>query len=111
MFGIGLGELIIIVLAVLIFVKPRDFPGFLRKLGYFYRKLRIFYEDAMDYMDQVANLKVPKSHDNAATGAKPQPAKSTTQGSSNTVAKKAKHKAKAPRRRQTKPQAKTPAEK
>lgn len=38
MFGIGIGEIVLIVVAVLIFVRPRDLPRFLRKLGMFYRK-------------------------------------------------------------------------
>jgi Sec-independent protein translocase protein TatA len=33
MFGIGGSELLIIVLAIVIFINPKDFPAFARKLG------------------------------------------------------------------------------
>ncbi len=40
MFQIGLPEFIIIALLVLIFVNPREFPGFMRKLGKLFAQLK-----------------------------------------------------------------------
>lgn len=40
MFGLGFWELAIIALVVLIFVKPEDLPKILRKIGYYYGRIK-----------------------------------------------------------------------
>jgi len=39
MFGLGLWEIVVIVVAVIIFIRPRDLPTFLRNLGKMYRRI------------------------------------------------------------------------
>ena len=38
MFGIGAAELGIIILVILIFIRPKDIPGIMRKVGALYRR-------------------------------------------------------------------------
>jgi Sec-independent protein translocase protein TatA len=33
MFGIGFSELVVILLAIIVFVNPKDLPAFVRKVG------------------------------------------------------------------------------
>ncbi|MBN1697897.1 MAG: twin-arginine translocase TatA/TatE family subunit [Spirochaetales bacterium] len=40
MFGLGIWEILLILMAVIIFIKPEDLPGFFRKAGYLYGNLR-----------------------------------------------------------------------
>ena len=40
MFGLGFWEIAIIALVILIFAKPEDLPKILRKIGYYYGKLK-----------------------------------------------------------------------
>jgi Sec-independent protein translocase protein TatA len=40
MFGIGFGELIVILLAVIVFINPKDLPAFVRKVGRAWGELR-----------------------------------------------------------------------
>ncbi|MBN1412267.1 MAG: hypothetical protein JW969_15585 [Spirochaetales bacterium] len=39
MFGLGIVEILIIVLVAMVFLKPEDLPGAFRKLGKFYAQL------------------------------------------------------------------------
>ena len=40
MFGIGLWELIIIGIVIIVFIKPKDLPRFMRKIGKIYKDLQ-----------------------------------------------------------------------
>ncbi len=40
MFGLGFWEIIVILLMVIVFVKPKDLPRFARKIGRYYGKFR-----------------------------------------------------------------------
>lgn len=40
MFGLGIWEIVIIIVAILIFIKPEDLPGFFRKVGRIYGQIR-----------------------------------------------------------------------
>jgi sec-independent protein translocase protein TatB len=40
MFGLGFWEIAIIALVTLIFVKPEDLPKILRKIGYYYGRVK-----------------------------------------------------------------------
>jgi sec-independent protein translocase protein TatB len=40
MFGLGFWEIAIIALVTLIFVKPEDLPKILRKIGYYYGRIK-----------------------------------------------------------------------
>ena len=47
MFGLGIGELIIIVIIIIIFVKPEDMPKFFRKVGKLYGELKKYNDDIL----------------------------------------------------------------
>jgi Sec-independent protein translocase protein TatA len=44
MFGLGLWEIIIILLIAVVFIRPRDLPKIVRKIGYYYGRWREFSE-------------------------------------------------------------------
>lgn len=52
MFGIGASELIIIGLAVVVFVKPEDLPGFFRKVAKIVAQAKKIYNEALSVKDQ-----------------------------------------------------------
>jgi len=45
MFGMGLGELVVVAMVALVVIGPRDLPVYLRKAGAFARKLRVLATD------------------------------------------------------------------
>jgi Sec-independent protein translocase protein TatA len=47
MFGLGIGELAIIVIIIIIFVKPEDLPKFFRKVGRLYAELKKYNDDLL----------------------------------------------------------------
>ncbi len=53
MFGLGLWEIVIIVVAAIIFIRPRDLPTFLRNLGKLYRRITDLYKNMSDMMKNV----------------------------------------------------------
>ena len=55
MFGLGLWEIVIIVVAAIIFIRPRDLPTFLRNLGKLYRRITDLYKDMSEMMKNVEN--------------------------------------------------------
>ena len=62
MFGIGFGEIILVLLIAIIFVRPEDLPKFLRSAGKLYGQLRKMYREVIEVKD-----KVIKEIDEAAT--------------------------------------------
>ncbi len=55
MFGLGLWEIVIIVVAAIIFIRPRDLPTFLRNLGKLYRRITDLYKDMSEMMKNVGD--------------------------------------------------------
>lgn len=45
MFGMGLGELVVVALVALVVIGPKDLPVYLRRAGQFARKLRVMAGD------------------------------------------------------------------
>ena len=55
MFGIGLGELVIILLAILVFINPKKFPEIIRKLGKFIGELKNVKDELTFDLDSMYN--------------------------------------------------------
>lgn len=53
MFGIGLSEILIILLAIIILIRPEDLPKFVRTVGKLYGKLKHYYNEAVGFKDEV----------------------------------------------------------
>lgn len=53
MFGIGISELLLILLAIIILIRPEDLPKFMRTVGKLYGKVKHYYNEAVGFKDQV----------------------------------------------------------
>ena len=53
MFGIGFGEILIILLIIIIFIRPEDLPKFLRSAGKLYGQLKRMYNEVMETKDKI----------------------------------------------------------
>jgi len=53
MFGLGFWEFIIIVVAIIVFIKPDDLPRFLRNLGRMFGKFHVFYRNFQELTARV----------------------------------------------------------
>ena len=53
MFGLGFFEIMIIFLAVIIFVNPRDLPAFFRKTGKLYQQIREIRNNSFRYFKEI----------------------------------------------------------
>ena len=62
MFGIGFGEILIVVLIAIVFIRPKDLPKFLRSAGKFYGQVKRMYKEVIETKD-----KIIKEIDEAAT--------------------------------------------
>ncbi len=51
MFGIGLPELVVIVVVFFIFMNPKQLPSFFRKLGKVFRQMRRMREDFLQSLN------------------------------------------------------------
>ncbi len=47
MFGIGFSELVLLALVAVVLIKPDDLPGFFRKAGKFYGKVKAAYKEVV----------------------------------------------------------------
>jgi Sec-independent protein translocase protein TatA len=47
MFGLGIWELVIIIIVVVLFVKPEDLPKFFRKVGKLYGELKRYNDEIL----------------------------------------------------------------
>jgi Sec-independent protein translocase protein TatA len=47
MFGLGIWEILIILLAVIIFIKPEDLPKFFRKVGNLYGQIKRYNREVV----------------------------------------------------------------
>ena len=52
MFGLGLGEIIVIVIALVVFVRPKDLPRLARRLGRAYGQLRAQLSDFRETLER-----------------------------------------------------------
>jgi len=73
MFGIGLFEFLIIAIVLIVFIKPKDLPVILNKLGHFVAKVKSLVKDITSTITDVAETE--KSEENKITDldGKPQP--------------------------------------
>lgn len=55
MFSIGLFEIILILLAIVIFVKPEDMPKFFHSVGTLFRKLKNFFIEIKNQISSVTD--------------------------------------------------------
>ena len=53
MFGLGFFEILVIFLVVIIFVNPKDLPGFFRRVGRVVRQLRDIRDSSVRYMRRI----------------------------------------------------------
>jgi len=53
MFGLGLGELFVVVLCLVIFIKPEQIPRVMRKFGQFYGRITTITRHAQQEMDRL----------------------------------------------------------
>lgn len=53
MFGIGLAEILVIVLVAIVFVNPRDLPRLVRRVGRLMRQLRSLRDSSMQYLRKI----------------------------------------------------------
>ena len=53
MFRIGLPEILVILVVVVIFVNPKEFPGFFRKVGKFVQQMRDMRDAFKSSLDEV----------------------------------------------------------
>lgn len=51
MFGIGFSEVILLALVAVLLIKPDDLPGFFRKAGKFYGKIKAAYKEVIAVKD------------------------------------------------------------
>ncbi len=62
MFGIGLWEIVVIFLAIIIFINPKDLPGFFFKVGKGFKQLRDINKTIMHELNEVGReIKYPAS--------------------------------------------------
>ena len=53
MFGLGFIEILIIFLAVIVFVNPKDLPKFFHKIGRLYQQIRDIRDKSVQYMKHI----------------------------------------------------------
>ena len=53
MFGIGFGEILIILLIAIVFIRPEDLPKFLRQAGRLYGQLKRMYGEIIKAKDKI----------------------------------------------------------
>ena len=53
MFGIGFGEILLVLVILIIFIRPSDLPRFLRKAGILYGKAKRLYKEIMEVKDGI----------------------------------------------------------
>jgi len=53
MFGIGFGEILLVLVIIIIFIRPGDLPKFLRKAGILYGKAKKIYRELVEVKDGI----------------------------------------------------------
>ena len=62
MFGLGFIEILVIFLAVIVFVNPKDLPAFFRKLGRVYGQIKDLRNKSVGYLQEIER-EIEKSAD------------------------------------------------
>ena len=79
MFGIGFGEVVVIFIILIIFIRPKDLPNFLRSAGRLYGKARKMYNEVIQIKDQILKeIDEAASLETPSTSSPQTPAKSTS---------------------------------
>ena len=55
MFNVGLPEIVIIILVVVVFVNPKELPGFFRKIGKFVQQMKEMRETFIRSVEEIKN--------------------------------------------------------
>jgi len=55
MFGIGLSELVVILCVAIVFIRPKDLPRLLRRLGRLYARAKAAYDQIIAARDDLVN--------------------------------------------------------
>lgn len=63
MFDFGLGELLLVLFLIIIFIRPEDFPALLRKGGKLYGQAMRIYYSVLDEIQDVADLNMKEPRD------------------------------------------------
>ena len=53
MFGIGFGEILIVLLIAIVFIRPKDLPKFLRSAGRLYGQLKRMYSEVIHVKENI----------------------------------------------------------
>ena len=53
MFGIGFGEILIVLLVAIVFIRPEDLPKFLRSAGRLYGQLKRMYNEVIRTKEEI----------------------------------------------------------
>ena len=53
MFGIGFGEILVILLIAIVFIRPEDLPKFLRSAGRLYGQIKRMYKEIIAAKDKI----------------------------------------------------------
>ena len=53
MFGVGYGEILIVLLIAVIFIRPEDLPKFLRRAARLYAKIKRMYNEVIQTKDKI----------------------------------------------------------
>ena len=53
MFGVGFGEILIVLLIAIVFIRPEDLPKFLRGAGRLYGQIKRIYNEVMQTKDKI----------------------------------------------------------
>ena len=53
MFGIGFGEILVVLLAAIVFIRPEDLPKFLRSVGRLYGQIKRMYNALIQSKDKI----------------------------------------------------------
>lgn len=53
MFGIGFGEILIVLLIAIVFIRPEDLPKFLRSAGRLYGQIKKMYNEVIQAKEKI----------------------------------------------------------
>jgi len=53
MFGIGFGEILIVLFIAIVFIRPQDLPKFLRSAGRLYGQIKRMYKEIIEAKDKI----------------------------------------------------------
>jgi Sec-independent protein translocase protein TatA len=57
MFGLSVGEILLLIVVMVVFIKPEDLPAIVRQLGRMYGQLMQIYRTFMDEINSFGDLK------------------------------------------------------